>query len=250
MASALVAITASRLPAERVKGSRWDVCATNDTYLSALRAVGLRPVLVAVGEDTGSGADLMAPFAGLVLPGGGDVDPSCYGSGAHPRVSGVDRDRDDLELALLAAARAAGAPVLAICRGLQVVNVAFGGDLVQHVPDLGGEVVHAGRSGEEPPAHGVDVEPGSRLATAVDGLHFEGAASLHHQAAGRVGPGLVVVGRSSDGLVEALEPPAEDPWWMLAVQWHPEVTAEVDATQRRLFAAFAGAVAVSFDRAP
>ena len=235
----LVAITASRIPVERVAGARWGVCATNDTYLSALRAAGLRPVLIAVGEPIEDPEALVAPFAGVVLPGGGDVDPACYGATPHPKVYGVDGARDALEFALLAGARAGRVPVLAICRGLQVANVEAGGDLIQHLPDRESPVVHGARAGDPAPSHGVTVEGGSRLAAAVGSNSVHAAVSLHHQAAGRLGRGLVVTGRSPDGVIEAVEAPADDPWWLLAVQWHPEVSAACDPVQAKLFAAFA-----------
>lgn len=241
-AAAIVAITASRIAADRMTNARWPACATNETYIAALRSVGLRPVLLPVTEDGAEVAGLVESFGGVVLPGGGDVDPARYGAERHPKTYGIDAERDAFEAALIAGARRLRLPMLAICRGIQVWNVACGGDLVQHVPDLPDAAVHGARVSEPAPAHPVTVVPGSRLASAVGVSEIPSTTSLHHQAVGRVGAGLEVTARSPDGLVEAVEPPAADPWWAVGVQWHPEVTALDDPLQRRLFSAFAAAV--------
>jgi putative glutamine amidotransferase len=133
--------------------------------------------------------------------------------------------------------------LLAICRGVQALNVALGGSLWQHVPDLNTGVAHGVPFGEGGPAHHpVVVEPGSRLAKAVGGAAvIEDCISIHHQAARDVAPGLVVTGRSEDGMIEALETPSGAPGWCLAVQWHPERNAATDQAQQALFDAFAAA---------
>jgi putative glutamine amidotransferase len=206
-------------------------------YIDALHRAGLQPVIlpaVAAADVDG----LLAPFAGLVLAGGGDIGPAGYGAEPHPSVYGVDGDRDGLELDVARVAVAARLPVLAICRGLQVVNVACGGTLWQHLPDVEGVDVHGDPTAHRSTRHDVDVRPGSRLAVAVGADRVQGCVSHHHQGVAKVGAGLEPVAWSADGLVEALEP-ADGAGWLVAVQWHPEVTAGDDPVQQRLFDAFA-----------
>jgi putative glutamine amidotransferase len=149
-------------------------------------------------------------------------------------VYGTDGVVDDFELALARAAVAHGTPLLAICRGIQVLNVAFGGTLHQHIPADPGVAPHG-----EPGAKGgarlqrVELEPDSRIA-AVMGTTAPTVSCHHHQAIDRVGTGLRVVGRAADGIVEAIEPVADDAF-VLAVQWHPEDTAATDPAQQALF---------------
>ena len=180
--------------------------------MSELRHVPARadPVAVATRVDA------------LVLTGGTDVDPALYGEEPHPTVR-VDRARDDRELALLAAALERGLPVLAICRGLQLLNVWAGGTLHQDVPG------HARY--DVPPSHGVDevtMVPGTLMEELYGARRT--VNSLHHQVVDQVGPGWVVTARSADGLVEALEWPGHD---VVGVQWHPELLP--DASTDPLF---------------
>jgi putative glutamine amidotransferase len=158
---------------------------------------------------------------GLLLSGGGDLDPAWYGGLPSPEVKGVDAARDAWELALVRAALARGIPVLAICRGAQVVNVAAGGTLVQHLPDVT-ELPHCLREQGATTVHGVRVQDGSLLRAAV-GLDLLGVNSLHHQAVGVVGAGLLATGWADDGTVEAVE--GLDGQRVLGVQWHPELLA-------------------------
>jgi putative glutamine amidotransferase len=187
--------------------------------------------------EPGPGDELLEGFDGLLLAGGGDIDPNRYGADPHPDQYGVDPDRDATELDLLLAAREAGLPILAICRGIQLVNVATGGTLHQHLPDDTGRMTHGDPMGGLSASHGVTVTEGSALAEAVGATRIERCTSHHHQGVERVGGGLRAVGWSDDGLVEALEPAGEGPW-MVAVQWHPEVTAEHDPVQQAIFDAF------------
>ena len=160
----------------------------------------------------------------LVLTGGGDIDPAAYGAAPHPRTGGVSAGRDQAELELLAAALAAGLPVLGICRGLQLLNVARGGTLHQHVADLG----TAGDSGHTPApgtfgSHPVRVAPGSLLAGILAADGPLAVATAHHQAIDRLGDGLTATAWAQDGLVEAVElAGGEHHPFVLAVQWHPE----------------------------
>ena len=160
---------------------------------------------------------MIAVLDGLVLSGGGDVDPQAYGQRPEPEVGGVDTNRDDSERALLAAALAADLPVLAICRGCQVLNVELGGTLHQHLPDVVGNLAHR----SAPFVFGdVEVEtvPGTRAA-AVFGPAPTVLCS-HHQSIAALGRGLVTTASAADGVIEAVELPGAR--FVLGVQWHPE----------------------------
>lgn len=170
---------------------------------------------------------------GLLIAGGPDVDPQCYGAERHPKTGGARAERDAWELALVRAALERDLPLLAVCRGLQVLNTALGGTLIQHLPDVVGSDMHSpvvGAFGR----HAVELEAGSRLA----GIAGERAmtATHHHQAIDRLGDGLIACGWAEDKVIEAVEVP--DRRWAFGVQWHPEA-ADGDA----LFAAFVAACA-------
>jgi putative glutamine amidotransferase len=180
----------------------------------------------------------LSPFAGLLLAGGGDVEPSRYGATPHPATYGVDADRDHLELALVPAALRLGLPTLAICRGMHVVNVACGGTVHQHLPDTDGHAAHGDPTSGQSVVHDVTVANGSLLCTAIGGERLQKCPCHHHQAVAQVGSNLVPVAWSHDGLVEALERPAGETW-LLAVQWHPEENASEEPAQQRIFDAFA-----------
>ena len=241
-----VAVPTYHLGLGRVSGWVAGGHALPETYVGSLRRAGVRPLLLPVGEP-GPADELLEGFDGLLLAGGGDIDPNRYDADPHPDQYGVDTDRDATELDLLLAAREAGLPVLAICRGIQLVNVATGGTLHQHLPDDTGRMTHGDPMGGLSASHGVTVTEGSALAEAVgrriiagettQALRIERCTSHHHQGIERVGGGLRAVGWSDDGLVEALEPEGDGPW-MVAVQWHPEVTAEQDPVQQAIFDAF------------
>ncbi|MBO0732440.1 MAG: gamma-glutamyl-gamma-aminobutyrate hydrolase family protein, partial [Acidimicrobiaceae bacterium] len=149
--------------------------------------------------------------------------------------------RDDFELAVAGAALGGGVPMLAICRGIQVLNVARGGTLQQHLPDLDGTGSHRPEDGELQVFHRVVIEPGSRLEKLAGGAAaLQDCPSVHHQAVGAIGEGLVVTARSDDGVVEGLEtPPGEG--WCVGIQWHPERTAREDRAQQALFDGFVAA---------
>lgn len=166
----------------------------------------------------------------LLLPGGGDVDPGWCGRPAHPDQYDVDLEQDAFDLAAARAAFADGLPLLAVCRGAQVVNVALGGDLVQDMAAGGGE--HRGR------AHKVAAASGSWLA-ALCGPSVA-VSCYHHQCLGRLGDGLVATARADDGVIEAVELPGRSAWF-LGVQWHPEDTAAADAAQQGVFEDFVAA---------
>lgn len=196
-------------------------------YVDAVLAVGGVPVLLPV-LDPVHAPTALAGVDGLLLTGGADVDPAAYGEAAHPDVYGVRPERDAWELAL---ARAAEVPTLGICRGSQVLNVAGGGTLVQHLPDRT-DVVHRDREHDRELVHDVEVLPGSRLHAVVGGLRL-GVNSLHHQAVEVIGDGLVVTAWAPDGTAEAVEGTGDRP--VLGVQWHPELLTDHDA-HRAVFA--------------
>jgi putative glutamine amidotransferase len=237
----LVAVPAYRLQPGRVRGWADGAAAVPDAYLGALHRAGVRPVLLP-SPDSGPPAELLGPYAGLVLVGGGDIEPSHYGETRHPAVYGTEPERDDLELGLVRAAVAATLPLFAVCRGLQVLNVAFGGSLIQHLPDRPGTMSHGMPPADDAQAaHDVSVVEGSRLAAAVGSLSVGRCLSVHHQAVDRIAPGMIATAHSADGVVEALETPADRAGWVLAVQWHPERSAATDPTQQALFDAFGAA---------
>ena len=172
-------------------------------------------------------------FDGLLLGGGEDVDPELYGASRHERLGRVNRRRDEQELALIVRARRGGIPVFGICRGLQVLNVAFGGTLVQDIPaQRASAVEHSVRSPRDARAHPVRAEPGSLL----ERFGEFPVNSRHHQAVDRLGSGLRVSARSPEGLVEAVQA-NESSANVFAVQWHPENLSE-DPVAKFLFERF------------
>jgi putative glutamine amidotransferase len=176
----------------------------------------------------------------LVLVGGGDVDPARYGLPSGEHLYGVEPDRDAFEIELLLAADRLRRPALCICRGMQVMNVAWGGTLFPHLPDVPGLVPHGVPLESAEALHDVRAAPESRLLATV-GQRTLSCSSHHHQGVDRVGDGLEATGRSPDGLVEALERAVDDrhmDGWMLGVQWHPEDTARDDPAQAALFEGF------------
>lgn len=199
-------------------------------YIDSVRRAGGRVLLVPPGEPDVPG--LVDLVDGLVLTGGGDVEPSRFGRGSHETVYQVDRQRDALEVELVLRAVARGLPTLAICRGMQVVNVALGGSLHLHVPDVVGETVMHRLPPREPTPHPITVEPGSEISRIMGTTEIE-PMSWHHQAVDRTGDGLRAVAFAPDGIIEALELDAAP--WLTCVQWHPELTAGTDPTQGAVF---------------
>jgi gamma-glutamyl-gamma-aminobutyrate hydrolase PuuD len=202
----------------------------NRYYVDAVVRAGGCPLILPVADPA------LAPVAvgaldGLVLPGGGDVDPSCYGEAPRPETAAVDAERDAWEMACVRAALDRALPVLATCRGAQVLNVALGGSLVQHIPAVtGARHSWAARYTEE--VHDVTVDAGSRLAQVLGGTAL-GTNSLHHQAVDRPGAGVRAVAWAPDGTIEGFEVDGHPE--VVAVQWHPELMPD-DPSQQRLFA--------------
>jgi putative glutamine amidotransferase len=223
-----VAVTA---PRRLVEGR--ERVALNTAYVRALERAGLVPLAVPTMLDPDRAAAALAAVRGLVLTGGEDVAPERYGAVPHPRLGAVDPVRDAAELSLIAAARARRLPVLAICRGIQILNVALGGTLYQDLDsERPGSVPHAGEQ-----THALRVEPGSLVARTL-GTQSATVNSRHHQAIRDLAPGLKAVAWAEDGVIEAVEPVDAGAPWMVAVQWHPE-----DLTERALFDGFARALA-------
>jgi len=237
----LIAVVAYHLADDRVPRWPHGGYGVPGPYLDCLRRTGARTAIVSPGEPV-SAQEVLEPFDGLLLVGGGDVDPRRYGQEPGEDVYGVEPDRDAFEIDLLHAADATGVPTLCICRGMQVMNVAYGGTLVQHLPGTPGLLEHGVPVADTQSLHDVKVDPLSRL-RATTGIEHLTCSSHHHQGVDRLGEGLRATGWSEDGLVEAIElEPAGDPddrpaeaGWMLGVQWHPEDTAGQDRAQQTLF---------------
>ncbi len=192
-----------------------DVALVPADYVRAIEHAGGRALLVPPSEEAVE--ETLDALDGVLFSGGSDLDPQLYGQEAHPETKGVVPERDRGELALLQAALARDMPVLAVCRGSQVLNVAFGGDLVQHLPEVVGDEKHRDTPGEYAD-HDVTVEPGTRLGSLLGDR--APVKSHHHQGFGRLGEGLREAARAEDGTLEALEDPSRR--FALGVLWHPE----------------------------
>ena len=228
----IIGISSYCLPA---RWGSWDLPAVllPRRYTDMVAAAGGLPVLL---PPLPGVADTLSRLDGLVLSGGGDIDPAVYGAARDPATGAASTDRDTAELQLCQRALADGVPVLAICRGLQVVNVAFGGTLHQHLPDFVGHDGHSPDPGGYG-THKVSIAPGSRLEGLL-GRAETAVPTHHHQAIDRLGTGLAAVAWAGDGVIEAAEPagtggPAS---LLAAVQWHPEA-----ADDPSLFAALVAA---------
>jgi putative glutamine amidotransferase len=230
----LIGITCMTIQAENSSprvGMSW-------SYVNVLLKAGAAPLLI---PNIGDNAVLRAVYErldGLLLPGGGDIDPVLYGEPRHEKCNQPSAERDDTELALARWAMDGGMPVLAICRGIQVLNVAMGGSLFQ---DIQAQIPGAERHDWYPNhprdhlSHTVTVNPGTRLARIADATLLP-VNSLHHQSVKDLAPGLMETARSPDGIVEAVEAP-EHPF-AIGVQWHPEELAGGDVRAQRLFDSF------------
>jgi len=234
VAAPLIAVPAYHLRPGQV--TRWPArgaYAVPEPYVEALRRAGGRAAILTEPDDAGA-EEILEPFDGLLLIGGGDVEPATYGAEPSPTLYGQEPDRDQLEIALLRAADRMRVPTLAICRGLQVLNVAFGGTLHQHLPALDWPAAHRTPDGGRPITHDVEIVAGTRLRATVASPTLA-CSSHHHQGVNRVGEGLVVSARSADGLVEGLEREGAFPSWIVGVQWHPEDSAADNPEHQDLF---------------
>jgi len=222
----LIGVTSSELfafgpkPPNRVAVAR--------PYLEAVEQAGGVPMML---SPTTPLNDLVGLLDGLLIPGGPDVQPALYGEDEHQANSTVDPQLEEFELGILHAARSAGLPTLAVCRGMQLLWVSHGGRLIQHLPDTDSPIAHS--VGQHPdPRHEVLLSSGSRLAAIAGGEQTLQVNSFHHQACrGRVS-GLTVTAYAPDGIIEAVEDPRHP--FLIGVQWHPETMLH-QSEQRALF---------------
>jgi putative glutamine amidotransferase len=240
MSQPIIGITSSRIPQRYVRAQ----FGVTEAYVQAVARAGGLPVIIPLGLPETYLLQLLSHLDGLLFSGGGDMHPRAYGSHPHPKVSGIDEDRDRTEVYLLRQARSVDLPVLGICRGLQVINVAMGGKLYEDIQEQHpGAIQHQffGLRPRDHRAHQVEVSSGSLLSQIL-GQSTPEVNSLHHQGIRELAPGLTATAYAPDGLVEAFEIPGSQ--FTLAVQWHPEWLPE-DLAMQALFAHF---VAVSAKR--
>jgi putative glutamine amidotransferase len=213
----------------------------NEAYVAAVRSAGLVPLVVPPVSER-EVAELLGAVSGVVLTGGEDVDPALYGAESAPQTEAPHAGRDACEIAVARLAHERRIPTLAICRGIQVANVAFGGTLVQDIAtECPTALAHERSDQRTARVHDIRVDTGSALASAL-GAERLTVNSSHHQALARIADGLRVTARAPDNIVEGAEWAADD-WWMLGVQWHPEeLTGTTEPWDRALFAAFAARV--------
>lgn len=217
---------------------RWDGderTGVNAAYLHAVLAGGGIPLLLSPVIGPRHARHLAGGLDGLLLTGGEDVDPSLYDAEPSPHLETVSRERDLFELAIFAAARQRGLPILGICRGIQVINVGLGGTLYQDLPsERPGPTRHAPNGPRAERTHGITIEAGTRVAAAL-GTNALQVNSLHHQGIKELARGLRATAWADDGLIEAVEGDEPDRW-LLAVQWHPEeMHADRQAPESGLF---------------
>lgn len=201
-------------------------------YVNAVRLAGGLPILLPPGEP--NPAAILERIDGIIFSGGGDINPAVYNGSLHPTIYNIDPLRDDFELALAKLVLNTEMPVLGICRGLEVLVVASGGDLIPHVPDEFGESVIHRLEQLRPAEHRVQITCGSCLGKII-GKTDVNIVSWHHQAVRNTPKGWRVTAHASDGVIEALE--HEQHPWAIAVQWHPELSID-DPDQQSLFRAF------------
>jgi putative glutamine amidotransferase len=236
--SPLVGITCATLAPQ---GQRPPGFRQNQSYARAVAAAGALPVLLPLLDDENALRALYDRLDGVLLPGGGDVNPVCYGEAARPEhhVEGIDEQLDRVELTLARWALADGKPLFGICRGQQTLAVATGGALYQDIPSqIDGALAHQHPDARTALVHTIRVEPSSRLATVLGATEC-GVNSIHHQAVARLGDGWRAVAWAPDGVLEGIE--HSDHPFALAVQFHPEELVPDHAPSARLFAAFVAA---------
>jgi putative glutamine amidotransferase len=217
-----------------------EVFRLRDDYVRSVEMAGGLPLIFAPGRPEDA-AELLDHVGGLVLTGGADIDPGLYGEDRHPELGPVFRQRDEFEIALCREALRRDLPVLAICRGHQVLNVATGGTLVQDIPSqVAGAGAHDPDVERWETCHDVRILPATRLREIL-GTENVAVNSFHHQAVKQLGEGLVVSAHSPDGVVEGIEMPREARRFVVGVQWHPESFWDHPPGFRPLFEALVGA---------
>ncbi len=206
-------------------------------YCDAISDAGGVPVVLPPRATEDRWGRVLEALDGIILSGGPDYDPSCYGCEPHPALNPIHPRRQSADLSLARQALECKLPVLGICGGHQLLNIALGGDLIQHIPDQIAQAgVHAGPSGGPPaPSHKVRITPGTLLDRLV-GRRTLSVNTYHHQAVGRLGQGLQVSALADDGVVEAIEAAAASERFLLGVQWHPE--RDPTASSLAIFSAF------------
>jgi putative glutamine amidotransferase len=228
----LIALTGVPIVAGGVLGWRQGAVACTSAYVDAVLRAGADPVIVPpVPLDDAEAGVRLGRFDGLLLVGGGDIDPCLYGQETQPEVAHISPVRDEFEIPLVRAAIDRGMPTLCICRGIQVLNVALGGTLHQHISDREDLVAHRNDDGSDGVLHDVRLQPGSRVMKAMGAERVQ-TFSHHHQALADLGAGLTAVGWAEDGILEAVE---LDDCWVLGLQWHAEATAATDPHQQAVF---------------
>ena len=220
------------------QGVRGDSFSTGRRYSEAVaRAGGVVVQAQPIAQTTAAAHELVTRFDGVIIQGGGDIDPNRYGQ--KPRsnaIYGISLEHDELEIAVIRAAIELDKPVLAICRGIQILNVALGGTLHQHLAD----VLADGESHWDK-HHEINLEPNSRVAKAMKTNSPKQSHSYHHQAIDTLAPDLIVTGRAPDQTIEAVEHNTKK--WIVGVQWHPEDDADTEPDQQNLFNGFIDAIA-------
>ena len=205
-------------------------------YPRGVEAAGGLPILIPLLDDCSLAREILPRLDGLIFTGGLDVAPSRYGEDALSGLQEVNHIRDELELALFRAAMENGLPILGICRGLQIINVALGGTLYQDLASqLPGVLEHQQSASKEVGTHRVRIEVGSRFHTIIENEEIW-VNTGHHQAVKDLAPGLKVVARATDGVIEAVE--KLNHGFLLAVQWHPEGMYPHDRNSQAIFKAF------------
>jgi gamma-glutamyl-gamma-aminobutyrate hydrolase PuuD len=228
-----IALTCQRLEPGRVWKLEPALAVISDYVDAVWRAGGFPVPVFPVGDPQTEAAEVLDHVQGVVMIGGLDVQPDRYGQLPHEATMAAPDPQEDFELALLSAALLRGVPTLCICRGFQLLNVALGGTLDQHITGEEGRDPHGVPNGGGGQSNFIEIEPDS-LAAVVMGPGPVTGRCHHHQAIAQVAPGLRVTGRTGDGTVEILE--RDEPGsWLLGVQWHPEETAAADAPNQALF---------------
>lgn len=222
------------------RDQEWQLLA--DDYITSVQAAGGIPVILPVlreGADHETARRLIDGVDGVLFSGGSDVDPRRFGQMTTGKTGNVIPERDDQEWFMVHyALERTNKPVLGVCRGIQIINAALGGTLIQHIPDAGFHPHSLAMYPRQKASHSVDILPGSLLARITGAEKLE-VNSFHHMAADRIAPGLRVTARSEDGVTEAVElRDAPDGRFFLAVQWHPEMMAAADSVELRIMQAF------------
>jgi len=199
-------------------------------YVDCVRRAGGLPLLIPPGEQQID--QLLGLVDAVVLAGGGDIGPELYGGTDHDAIYMVDAERDRTELEITRQLLTSSLPILAICRGTQIINVALGGTLHAHLPDVVGDQIAHRLPPREPVKHEIEIIADTRLAQILAVEHCS-SMSWHHQAVRELGDGVTVAARAADGVIEAIE--VKQHRWLVAVQWHPELSAARDPVQQRLF---------------